>query len=109
MTEQGTAPSTIPSEHHSPHWEGEGVASAIDEAAARLRQAAQTKRPCPPVRGLLPDGSIGAAYAVQQINIERELDTVPLYNLAYKDPAADPSTKTEARIELFQRLTLPPG
>lgn len=75
MTEQGTAPSTIPSEHHSPHWEGEGVASAIDEAAARLRQAAQTKRPCPPVRGLLPDGSIGAAYAVQQINIERELDS----------------------------------
>ena len=42
-------------------------------------------------------------------HIERELDTLPLYQLAYKDPATDPSTKTEARIELLSRLTLPPA
>ena len=42
-------------------------------------------------------------------HIERELDTLPLYNLAYNDPKTDPSTRTEARIELFQRLTLPPA
>lgn len=40
---------------------------------------------------------------------EREIDTIPLYRLAYQDPAADAGARTEARIELFQRLTLPPA
>ena len=44
----------------------------------------------------------------QKSHSERELDTLPLYQLAYaKD--TDPSVKTESRIELFQRLTLPPA
>ena len=42
-------------------------------------------------------------------HVERELDTLPLYRAAYTDPTADPSLKTEARIELYSRLTLPPA
>ncbi|HEY3740474.1 MAG TPA: LptF/LptG family permease, partial [Bryobacteraceae bacterium] len=42
-------------------------------------------------------------------HVERELDTRPLYRMAYKTPDVDPSARTEARIELFQRLTLPPA
>ena len=42
-------------------------------------------------------------------HIERELDTIPLYKVAYKDADVDPSLRTEARIEFFQRLTLPPA
>ena len=42
-------------------------------------------------------------------HIERELDTIPLYKLAYETPDVDPSARTEARIELYQRLTLPPA
>ena len=42
-------------------------------------------------------------------HFERELDTLPLYELAYKDTNADPSRITEARIELYSRLTLPPA
>ena len=42
-------------------------------------------------------------------HIERELDTIPLYRLSYKTADVDPGLKTEARIELFQRLTLPPA
>ncbi len=49
-------------------------ASATDEAAARLRDAARTRQPCQPVRDLLPAGSLEAAYAVQQLNTERQLD-----------------------------------
>lgn len=36
-----------------------------------------------------------------------EMDTLPLYKLAYHDPAADAQRKFEARIELHQRFALP--
>jgi 2-keto-4-pentenoate hydratase len=39
--------------------------TAIQTATARLAAAAAHRRPCPPVRDLLPVGDIGAAYAVQ--------------------------------------------
>ncbi len=39
--------------------------TAIQTATARLADAAAHRRPCPPVRDLLPAGDIGAAYAVQ--------------------------------------------
>ncbi len=38
-----------------------------------------------------------------------ELDTVPLYNIAYNDPKLEPDKVIEARIELHQRLALPPA
>jgi 2-keto-4-pentenoate hydratase len=46
-----------------------GTTSALDAAGAAafdlLAQARATRRPCPPVRTLLPPGDVGAAYAVQ--------------------------------------------
>jgi LPS export ABC transporter permease LptF/LPS export ABC transporter permease LptG len=38
-----------------------------------------------------------------------ELDTVPLYRLAYHDRTLDPTQLVEARIELHQRIALPPA
>ena len=38
-----------------------------------------------------------------------EIDTIPLYRLAYHDPTLDPDNVIEARIELHQRLALPPA
>ncbi len=38
-----------------------------------------------------------------------ELDTVPLYKIAYRDPKLEPDKVIEARIELHQRLALPPA
>jgi LPS export ABC transporter permease LptF/LPS export ABC transporter permease LptG len=38
-----------------------------------------------------------------------ELDTYPLYKLAYHDPKLDPENVIQARIELHQRLALPPA
>jgi len=42
----------------------------IEEAAAVLREAWNTRTPCRPVRDLLEPGDIDAAYAVQWINTE---------------------------------------
>ena len=39
---------------------------AIGEAVTRLLRAAADRVPCPPVRHLMPDGTIDDAYAVQQ-------------------------------------------
>jgi|SRR5579871_1138403 len=38
-----------------------------------------------------------------------EYDTVPLYRLAYRDKTLDPDNRIQARIELHQRLALPPA
>ena len=38
-----------------------------------------------------------------------DMDTVPLYRIAYHDPTLDPDKRIEARIELHQRLALPPA
>ena len=38
-----------------------------------------------------------------------ELDTLPLYRLAYKTPTLDQDNLIQARIELHQRLALPPA
>ena len=38
-----------------------------------------------------------------------ELDTVPLYRLAYRDKTLDPESLIQARIEFHQRLALPPA
>ena len=43
----------------------------IEEAAYKLRSAQESGEPCSPVRTLLPAGDLGAAYAVQDINIRR--------------------------------------
>lgn len=40
----------------------------LDQAAARLRDAVASGTPCPPVRDLLGDTSVEAAYRVQAIN-----------------------------------------
>jgi LPS export ABC transporter permease LptG len=38
-----------------------------------------------------------------------EIDTIPLYRLAYKDKKLDPDCVLQARIELHYRLALPPA
>src|SRR5579864_5054153 len=38
-----------------------------------------------------------------------EIDTYPLYRIAYHDPKLDPENVIRARIELHQRLALPPA
>lgn len=47
--------------------------AAILTAAELLFNARQTRRPVAPVRSLLPDGDISAAYAVQSRNLQRGL------------------------------------
>ncbi|MEU8625184.1 2-keto-4-pentenoate hydratase [Streptomyces sp. NPDC048669] len=46
-------------------------AGAVTEAAAVLAEAARTGTPCPPVRSLLPEQDVEAAYAVQRLYVER--------------------------------------
>lgn len=46
----------------------------IEEAARRLWDASQNGTPCAPIRDLLDDGDLDAAYAVQEINTRRGLD-----------------------------------
>ncbi len=41
--------------------------AAHEAAAARLLEATRTRRPCAPVRDLLPDGGLDDGYAVQQL------------------------------------------
>lgn len=53
--------------------EGVTVTDAVAEAAAVLDRAARTGTPCPPVRTLLPEGDIDAAYAVQRLHVARGL------------------------------------
>ncbi|MFI5909478.1 2-keto-4-pentenoate hydratase [Dactylosporangium sp. NPDC051541] len=43
------------------------------DALSSLVEARATGRPCPPVRGLLPAGDLGAAYAVQAAWVEAEV------------------------------------
>jgi LPS export ABC transporter permease LptF/LPS export ABC transporter permease LptG len=38
-----------------------------------------------------------------------DMDTLPLYRIAYQDPTLDPDKRIEAKIELHQRLALPPA
>lgn len=47
------------------------MTSPIEQAARQLFSAQASGTPCPPVRGLLPEGDLAAAYAVQTINIQR--------------------------------------
>jgi 2-keto-4-pentenoate hydratase len=45
-----------------------GVAAAVAKAAALIQNAYDTGTPVPPIRTLLPEGDIDAAYAVQETN-----------------------------------------
>jgi 2-keto-4-pentenoate hydratase len=49
------------------------TASNVHKAADLLWSAAKSRTPCPPVRDLLADGGIDAAYAVQEVNTARGL------------------------------------
>ena len=46
---------------------------------------------------------------VRPVKTYTEMDTLPLYRAAYRDPALDPIQRIEARIELNQRIALPPA
>ena len=46
---------------------------ALDQAAAQLWKASEAGEPCDPVAGLLEDGNVDDAYAVQNRNTERRL------------------------------------
>ena len=43
--------------------------STLQAAAEQLRRAAETGQPCAPVRGLLGEGDVDAAYQVQTLNV----------------------------------------
>ncbi|MBS0418760.1 MAG: fumarylacetoacetate hydrolase family protein [Proteobacteria bacterium] len=47
----------------------------LETAAERLRRAESEHAPCDPVRSLLPDGDVASAYAVQQINVNRAVES----------------------------------
>lgn len=47
------------------------MTSPIEQAARQLFAAQASRTPCPPVRGLLPEGDLAAAYAVQNLNVQR--------------------------------------
>ncbi len=47
---------------------------AIDDAAARLRTAEQTRQACDPIVDLIEAADIDAAYAIQQVNVALGLD-----------------------------------
>jgi 2-keto-4-pentenoate hydratase len=47
------------------------------KAADALWDAERAGTPCPPVRDQLPVGDVGAAYAVQRVNVERRLAQGP--------------------------------
>jgi len=47
----------------------------VGEAAKRLRDAHGTGVPCPPVREMLPEDDLDAAYAVQEVNTLHWLDS----------------------------------
>ncbi|MCU1374076.1 MAG: 2-keto-4-pentenoate hydratase [Actinomycetia bacterium] len=49
------------------------VSEAVHEAAAKLRKAEEAGVPIPPLRGSLPEGSVEAAYEVQQVNVSHWL------------------------------------
>jgi len=49
------------------------MSSAIEQAALMLRQASEIGQPCPPVRSLLPESDLAAAYQVQKLNAELAL------------------------------------
>ncbi len=69
-TERVTAPVATFEERSSP---GGLARSAVVEAADRLWEASSSKRPCAPVRDVLAVDSIEDAYAVQQINVARDV------------------------------------
>lgn len=48
-------------------------ATVLHDAAARLRAAARTGVPCPPVRDLIGGSDLEAAYAVQGLNLQARL------------------------------------
>jgi 2-keto-4-pentenoate hydratase len=48
--------------------------NAIAQAADLLYQASTPGKPVPPIRDLLPEGTVDTAYAVQEINTKRALD-----------------------------------
>lgn len=47
---------------------------AIEDCARRLREASETAQPCAPIRDLLGDNDLDAAYAVQDLNTRLNLD-----------------------------------
>ena len=50
---------------------GQGLPPEVSKAADALLEATRTGVVCPPVRTYLADGDIGAAYAVQRVNVGR--------------------------------------
>ena len=49
------------------------MSRAVEQAAARLREAAQSRAPCAPVRDLIGPQDVAAAYAVQEIGTRTRL------------------------------------
>jgi 2-keto-4-pentenoate hydratase len=50
------------------------TAEQLQTAAQRVRRAAEERTPCKPVRDLIPEGDVAAAYAVQEINTKLGLE-----------------------------------
>ena len=49
------------------------MTSPVEEAALRLRRAAEDRIPCAPIRDLIDAGDVESAYAMQEINVQHRL------------------------------------
>src|SRR5262245_15239850 len=47
----------------------------IQQAAARLRQAAESRIPCAPIRDLIGEKDVESAYAVQEVNVRHRISS----------------------------------
>ena len=89
---------------------GAATAAALD----RLTAARAAGRPCPPVRTLLPDGDIGAAYAVQSAWVAAQLaagDRVAGRKIGLTNPAVQAQLGVDQPDfgTLLASMDCPPG
>lgn len=72
--------------------------SAVESAATLLRQASTSRIPCPPVRSLLPAGSVEHAYRVQELN--RNIDLLAGRRLVgWKIGLTNPSVQRQLGVD----------
>src|SRR5579871_1332417 len=50
------------------------MSNAIEEAAIRLREAGETRKPCAPIRDLIAPTDVASAYAAQEFNTKYWLE-----------------------------------
>ncbi|MGW0948414.1 2-keto-4-pentenoate hydratase [Streptomyces sp. NPDC002623] len=92
----------------------DAVPPAVVKAADLLAEATRTGAACPPVRTLLDDGDVEAAYAVQQLNVRRGLDA-GLRIVGRKIGLTSPAVQAQLGVDrpdfgaLFADMAVPDG